>query len=584
MYFFSTIGRLPNTWLALSVTILAGLSEGFGITLFVPLLEIMSGSTDEPSRLFVFIRDMFEGVGLPFTLTSTLTAIIVMVVGGFSITYVQRRILMKAKYRCAETMRRDVIGSLMHSSWTHLTKQGQGEVINHLIVEITRASTGLQVQIILLAAFVQVMILAAISAILSWHLILLSLLFAGTIALITLPIIRRAEKRGEASNRANRDYSFHAIDYMRGARLIKAAGAEASVLSRIGEFSRSLFNAQVNLEHNSLILYLIVQTAPVIIIGIIIFVAHQILALSTSHILVFLVLLARIAPRVAEIQTRHENYSGYAPAIRLLDQAIETAEAERENLGESKAPIEGLTDTIRLQDVSYRYPDSAAAAVKNVSLIIPAKQMVAFVGKSGSGKSTLMDLIVGLRHPDSGSVVIDGSNLRDINLMSWRHKIGYVTQDVIIFNDTLRNNLLFSHPDTTTEEIDEALRIAHLTDVVRAMPEGLDTVLGEGGIRLSGGQKQRVALARALIGKPDLLFFDEATSSLDSESERMIQDAIGTIAHRFTIIIIAHRLSTVRMADLICVMDGGRIVERGTHDDLFAKDGHFSHLYKLQFV
>ena len=167
---------------------------------------------------------------------------------------------------------------------------------------------------------------------------------------------------------------------------------------------------------------------------------------------------------------------------------------------------------------------------------------------------------------------------------TWRRRIGYVTQDIVVFNESLRDNILFVHPEGTEHDIRRVVDITHLRDVVEEMPQGLDTVLGEGGVRLSGGQKQRLALARALMGDPQVLLLDEATSALDTESERMIQKAIESIAHKFTIVIVAHRLSTVRKADRICVMERGHIVESGSYDELLARNGRFAELHEHQFA
>jgi ABC-type multidrug transport system fused ATPase/permease subunit len=193
-------------------------------------------------------------------------------------------------------------------------------------------------------------------------------------------------------------------------------------------------------------------------------------------------------------------------------------------------------------------------------------------------------LIAGLRVPKTGRVLLDDNDLCALNLVSFRQRIGLVSQDTVIFNDTLRNNLLFFRPDAPDTVVRNALSIACLEELVDSLPDGLDTMLGESGSRFSGGQRQRVALARALIIEPELLLLDEATSALDNESERAIQTALNQIAHRMTIVVIAHRLSTVRKADVIHVMEEGRIVESGSYDELLARGGRFSVLHDSQFA
>ena len=220
-------------------------------------------------------------------------------------------------------------------------------------------------------------------------------------------------------------------------------------------------------------------------------------------------------------------------------------------------------------------------AVKDVSFEIMKGETFVVMGLSGSGKSTLVEILTGLRRANSGQVLIDGVDLWDFDLRSWRRRIGYVTQDIIIFNDTVRNNLKLAHPDATDDEIMAHLETAHFTEVLARLPEGLDTVLGEGGIRLSGGERQRLTLARALMGEPEVLILDEATSALDNESEYLIQEAIDAVAQELTIVVIAHRLSTVRRADRIYILENGRIDESGNFDELAAGNSTFRNFIEL---
>ena len=302
-----------------------------------------------------------------------------------------------------------------------------------------------------------------------------------------------------------------------------------------------------------------------------------------SVLLTFLLIMLRLAPKLVQFQQYYQSYAVYAPAVSLVDAAVSAAAAAAEDRS-AGAPFHTLETGLELRDVTFRYENDGDAAVDGVTLRVPRNGMMAIVGGSGAGKSTLIDLIAGVQRPESGAVLIDGTDLGQLDLVSWRRRIGYVTQDVIVFNDTLRNNLLFSHPQAGDGAIEDGLRAAQLADLVQTLPRGLDTILGEGGVRLSGGQKQRLALARALIGKPELLLLDEATSSLDNESERKIQRAIESIANTLTIVVVAHRLTTVRKADLIYVMEGGRIVESGTFDALLARNGRFAELHNVHLT
>jgi ATP-binding cassette subfamily B protein len=237
----------------------------------------------------------------------------------------------------------------------------------------------------------------------------------------------------------------------------------------------------------------------------------------------------------------------------------------------------GIQNSIRLEGVSFNYPNGTAA-LRDIHLEIPTGKTVALVGSSGSGKSTLASLLLRLREPSSGRIFVDGVDFWQFSAESWQGRLGMVEQEAFLFNDTVEHNITFGSPDTTPAQLNAALQLAHLEEVVAGLPKGLDTVVGERGTMLSGGQKQRLAIARAMVREPLLLILDEATSALDNVSERQVQSALDEARRRSTSVVIAHRLSTIRNADLIVVLSEGRIVETGTWDELEAKNGAFQTL------
>lgn len=271
-----------------------------------------------------------------------------------------------------------------------------------------------------------------------------------------------------------------------------------------------------------------------------------------------------------------------ADAIRSIGEVLESSDLEQqENQPPAPQPLKG---EIIFDKISYSYPQGREVALKNVSLQISAGETIALVGGSGAGKSTLVGLAIGLRRPSVGRVLLDGIDLREINLRSYRRQIGVVPQTTILFNGTVRENVTFGLAKVSDAELWEILSQANLADFVRSLPQQLNTPLGEGGARVSGGQKQRLAIARAMARNPRIILLDEATSALDSESERLVQEALIRLTQGRTTLIVAHRFSTIRHAHRIVVLSKGQIVEVGTHAELLAQQGHFHRLAALQTV
>ncbi len=271
-----------------------------------------------------------------------------------------------------------------------------------------------------------------------------------------------------------------------------------------------------------------------------------------------------------------------ADAIRSLGEILEADHLEN-NEGKPAAP-EPLRGEIVLEHVTFSYPQGREVALQDISLTIAAGETVAFVGESGAGKSTLVNLAIGFRQPTAGRVKLDGLNLSELDLRTYRRQIGVVPQTTLLFNGTLRENVSYGLESVSDATLWHVLEDANLAEFVRSLPRGLDTPLGESGTRLSGGQRQRLAIARALVRNPRLVILDEATSALDTESEQLIQGALTRLTKGRTTLIVAHRFSTIRHAHRIVVLQKGRIVEQGTQAELLALGGYFLRLSALQSV
>ena len=291
----------------------------------------------------------------------------------------------------------------------------------------------------------------------------------------------------------------------------------------------------------------------------------------------FIGLLALPLVQIASIGTQvSEAFAG-------LDRIREIRDMATEDIADaSKSSIDDLEGHVEFQDVSFEYvPD--AEVLKHVSFTAPAGSTTALVGASGGGKSTLIGLVMAFSHPKSGRVLVDGRDVTSLRLRDYRSHLGVVMQDNFLFDGTVRENIAFSKPGATDDEVRAAARIAHCDEFVSGFKDGYDTIVGERGVKLSGGQRQRVAIARAILADPRILILDEATSSLDSESEALIRDGLRSLRRGRTTFVIAHRLSTIESADQILVMEEGRVIERGTHDELLAANGRYRQLYDKQY-
>ncbi|MGE5238873.1 MAG: ABC transporter ATP-binding protein [Chloroflexota bacterium] len=302
---------------------------------------------------------------------------------------------------------------------------------------------------------------------------------------------------------------------------------------------------------------------------------------------------------IREVITPGEFFSCLAAIFLIYTPARRLASANN-NIQQSRASLERLDDlflrekeqegagdlapmrhSIEFRNVSFKYPASKGYVLRGVDFQVMAGQIIAIVGRSGAGKTTLVDLIPRFYDPMEGVICVDGVNIAGVSLRSLRQQIGLVSQDIILFNDTVRANILFGKPDSTEEAVTGAAKAAHAHDFIKDLPNGYDTVIGERGIMISGGQRQRLSIARAILKNPPILILDEATSSLDTESEMMVQKALDELMEQRTTFVIAHRLSTVMKADRILVLEKGRIIESGTHDQLLERGGVYRRLYDL---
>lgn len=367
-----------------------------------------------------------------------------------------------------------------------------------------------------------------------------------------------------------------------GMRIVKAFGLESNRVQRFAEATRSYANTMIRMTRIGSLASPMTELLGVLVAVALLWYAGTRVSTDageSGRFLLFIVgMLSMMQPIKALSQVNIRIQQGLAAAERIFE-VLDTPPSVPDRPG--ARPVEGLEDSIRFENVHFRYR-ADGPVLEGVDLHIPRGALVALVGPSGAGKSTLADLVPRFYDPTGGRITLDGVDLRELKLTDLRRLIGIVTQETILFEGTIGENIAMGRPDAGASDIEAAAVAANAHPFIRSMPEGYDTWIGERGRLLSGGQRQRISIARALLRNPPILILDEATSSLDSESEALVQEAIGRLLRERTSIVVAHRLSTIRHADRIVVLSGGRIVQTGTHDALMAQGGLYAKLYALQ--
>jgi ATP-binding cassette, subfamily B, bacterial MsbA len=435
-----------------------------------------------------------------------------------------------------------------------------------------------------LIQFFNIAVLLVMLILLSWKMTLVSLLFTGIGSLILRKVAYKAEFTGRFVGEARKFVNNVLLNGIRGGKTIRLFNRENNEVEKFEKVVDDFNGGYLKLgKIKSLVRPAFEATgmfclAVIIIASSFIFPRYDAAALGT--LMVFIVVFQRISKSVMELNNTRVEFVAELPIYREFFNFLDTA--DKHLLPNGKERFTGLKNDIEFRKVRFSYGQEEPVVLNQASFIMPKGKKTGIVGTSGAGKSTLAELLLRFYDPLEGSILVDGRDLRDIDINSWRKNIGVVSQDVFLFNDTVRANIAYAKPDATQQEIEAAARKAYAHEFIQEFPKGYDTLLGERGVLLSGGQRQRIAIARAIIINPEILVFDEATSSLDSGSEKIVQRALDEVGEGKTVFTIAHRLSTVFDSDKIIVVEAGNIVEQGAHQELLRNNGLYRKLVSMQ--
>lgn len=585
---------LPGIFLLAAV----GFLEAFRLVLLKPVLDrVLAPSTGSenivlftmpqsghPIYLQRFVPTHFHNA---WTIVAYALVASTVLKGCFD--YLGTYLVNHAGFGMITNLRNDLYDSVLRRSAAFFQKHTTGTLISTIINDIERVQYAMSS---ILAEFLQqffsFLFTAALVIMLGKQLAWVLLLFIPVIVFSAIRIGRRVRSTTRTGQDQLADVQNILQETIAGNRIVKAFGMESWEIARFRTAAQRLFRANLRSVAAAAISSPLMDIFGAIAIALLLLLGREQIAhnqLTLGAFIAFVAAVLSMYNPVRKFAVFNNSFQQALGASSQLFKFMDTEDLVSEKPGAKALPR--FSHAIEFENVSFSYQadgEGSREILHNINLEVRRGEILAIVGSSGAGKSTLVHLLPRFFDVSSGRILVDGHDVRDVTVSSLRSQIGIVTQDTVLFNDTVRNNIAYGQPHVAMKEVEGAARAALAHDFIQALPAGYDTVIGERGVRLSGGERQRLAIARALLKNAPVLILDEATSALDSESEALVQSALHNLMSGRTVLVIAHRLSTVRRADRIVVIENGTIADIGTHEDLMSKLGTYRRLYELQFA
>ena len=575
---FREFPRLFTLNVCLSVCV--ALTSAASIVSLAPVIDIIiKQDVSSSSAITQRFAHALQQLGLEPSAKNFLIIFLLFIVLKNGFLIIAKRHMFNTKYTVIKELILRTYHAFFNARWHFFSSGNQGVLLNTLTREANVSGDAFAIMGTLFSDTLCLLFYLSIPLMISWKITLLCITLAVFFIVPIHNLGRINYRLGKKSTAAANRVTALIQETLGAAKLILGFGNQqrsiAEIKKNLDQFRVAAVNAQTLYGATSFIYEPI--GISIVILGF--YLAYRYYTIPLAEVLIMFYALRTCMPLIGQITANKNNLINYLPSYEQIKQLEAKALQEVQKTGVQ--PFVELKSGVALRTVTFAYPGKAFT-LSDIALLVPKGKMVAIVGESGSGKSTVLDLLMGFYEPVQGEVLLDDIPLSQYDIYSFRHKIGFVPQDTVLFNATVRENLRWGKDDVSQQEMDNACKQAHAYEFIMELPQGYDTEVGDRGVRLSGGQRQRIALARAIMRKPELLLLDEATSALDSQSELLIQQAINDIARQTTIVIVAHRLSTIASADYIYVMENGIIVEHGAYHDLVERNGVFTRMIQLQ--
>ena len=561
------------------LSVLSGGLEGIGITAIIPLFSVIVGgeASDDISQA---ITSFFHFVHFPLTAKFLLIFIIVLFFSKAIFLFLSQQFAAKVTSDFEKKTRHTLLSLTFSARWPFLSSQKVGHLDQMLTTEVSNSSAILLYLGNAVLVLVNLIVYSFLVFNISPPIAMLTVSFGTIIFFVFTPLMQMARRTSEKMVQVNKELAHYANEHIIGAKILKAMRLEGPIVVRgdlFAEKMRKLYLWMFLLKNGTAGLLQLVGVF--FVLGLFVFL-YKTSTFQFAQFAVVIYALNKVFSNIQFAQSSAHSISMQIPYLKSLfshiDEARKNAEIET---GDEDFSFE---HTLAFQGVHFAYPGKGQT-LTSVSFTVKKGEMVGLIGPSGAGKTTVVDLLLRLVNPQEGTILLDGKDSQSISLTKWREHIGYVSQEIFLLNDTIENNIRFYATQMTFEGVIEAAKLANIYDFILTLPNKFQTMVGERGVLLSGGQRQRVVLARVLAQKREILVLDEATSALDNESEIAIQKAIEELRGKMTVLVIAHRLSTVKASDTLIVLEEGKVVESGTPEKLLTnKDSYFSKVYHMR--